>query len=156
MEKETFDFNFQNRVGLLGVFEGKGSFFSTMFFFFLVITITGLLVLPWQMDPRIILFRIIIICMIGYSIFFYSRAIYKMSFNEHEFKITAWKKDKCYAFNEVRKIKTTYYASWGIASIKIIGHKSNINYFLWTPSFDKERHNFFQNLQQCIKNRFEK
>lgn len=150
-EQIIFNFNLQNKKGFREILWGKGIFFSITSMGLIFILIIGFTVMPWKTEPEEIMFKSFNLVFIILAIFQYYKAIIRVSFNENNFYIKVWKKERAYPLKDISQIKTTYFVSWNIVLIRIRGKYKNKFYILWAPSFDKERYDLFLNLKAYVE-----
>jgi len=155
-EPRTFDFNLKKQKGLREILYGKGIHFTSIFLLALVALGLILLITPWQMDVRLMMFKAFVIFAAIYFISLYIRAIIKVSFDETNLYVKVWKREIAYALDKIDLVKLTYQPSWGFVRMRIKGKDINKSYSLWAPSYDKDRYDLFLILKDCAERELNK
>lgn len=155
-EPRTFDFNFKKEKGLREILYGKGIHFTSVFLLALVALGIILLMTPWQMDARLMMFKAFVILAAAYFFYLYVRAIIKVSFDETNLYIKMWKEEKTYTLKKIDSVRLTYQPSWGFVRVSIKGENINKSYHLWAPSYDRDRYNLFLILKDYAEHKLNK
>jgi len=153
-EKKKFDFNVRNEKGWSAIFYGKGALLGATGLVIMLIFISGFVAMPWETQPAYIAARGFVILAVLYCVTVYHRAITKISLDENAIYVKTWTKDRRFPTQDINGIKTTYYVSWGIALIRVQrGNRSSL-YFLWAPTFERERYDLYLEMKTCMEKRF--
>ncbi len=155
-EPRTFDFNLKKEKGLREILYGKGIHFTTTFLLALVALGVILLITPWQMDARLMIFKAFVILAAVYFVSLYIGAIIKVSFDETNLYIKVWKGEIAYSLDKIDLFKLTYQPSWGFVRMHIKGKDVDKSYSLWAPSYDKDRYNLFLFLKDYVEHQLNK
>lgn len=155
-EPRTFDFNLKKEKGVREILYGKGIHFTTTFLLALVALGIILLITPWQMDARLMMFKAFVILAAIYFVSLYIRAIIKVSFDETNLYIKVWKEEIAYTLDKIDLVKLTYQPSWGFVRMRIKGKDINKSYSLWAPSYDRDRYDLFLILKDYAERKFNK
>ena len=155
-EPRTFDFNLKKEKGLREILYGKGIHFTAVFLLALVALGVILLITPWQMDVRLMMFKAFVILAAAYFVSLYTRAIIKVSFDETNLYIKIWKEEITYSLDKIDFVRLTYQPSWGFVRMRIKGEDINKTYHLWAPSYERDRYDLFLILKDYAERRLNK
>lgn len=148
--QRRFDFNFTGLTGLSGIIVAKGLFPFVMVLFLTLIFVIAFTTIPWVNAPQIGLVRGLILLFLLLIIIGYCKFVTGISFENDHMVITTWKKGVAFPLADINFIRVTYYSSWGIARFRVKQKDYNTTYFLWAPSFDRERYDLYMDLAMYI------
>ncbi len=150
----TFDFNVFKKVGLVGIVSGKGTMPTATISLLVGISVAGLAGMPWTAGLPSILFRIYVSVLMLLTIAAYFRFAVKISFATHHMGVVRWKNEEHFPLSDIQSLVLTYYPSWGIARLRAKGRNKNRTFFIWAPSYERERHALYLDLSRYINERF--
>lgn len=137
----------------MGIISGKSVFFTFAASFLIVIFVTGFFLLPWTIDPSLIFMRVFLVLLVLIIIRVYARFIVEIVIDQEHLYIKTWEKDSIFSLIDIDTVKSTYYGSWGIVRLEIKRKGGSKVFFLWAPSFEKERYSLYLEMRGCLENR---
>jgi len=151
MHKRVFDYGSHSRDGIAAILYGKGVLVTSTVVWLMMIFVTGFFALPWITDPRIVIARGLLVLSVAGVIRGYSRLIISVSCGEENLYVRTCKKEIVYSLTDLNIIKFAYYRSWGIASVKVKGKGTGKTFYLWAPSFERERYNLYLEMKETLE-----
>jgi len=139
-------------TGIQNLLHGKGLLFSWTFCLmsFLLILMFAFLV-PLDVGFKYLLMRFMIIVVFIAITFLYCRSVIEIVAEEDKVQFRVFRKFHLFRVDIIRFVSILNFPTWGIVSIYIkTDHRSRI-YFLWAPSFERERHKSLFDLLRYLK-----
>lgn len=152
-ERVVFDFSLQgeNEKDRVRIFYAKGGYYGIFVWWLLSIFVVLLFSMPPAKKSMELTFKGFITVGIIFIIYQYYKIIIKISIDEENLSIMLWRNEKKIPLEEIKKIKLTYHALYGSATMRIKGTRNRF-YIIWAPTFD-ERYELYLKLKDCLSRR---
>lgn len=128
-------------TGIKNLLHSKGILFSCTFCLmsFLLILMFAFLV-PLDIGPKYLLMRFMIIVVFLAITFLFCRSVIEIVAEEEKVQFRVFRKCHLFRVDTIRVVSILNFPTWGIVSILIKTDCRSRIYFLWAPSFERERH----------------
>jgi hypothetical protein len=151
---KTLSLNFgEGRSGINNLLHGKGFLFSCTFSLMaLLLILMFTFVVPLGTELNYLAMRFIIIVIFIAITFLYARSVVEIVAEEDNVQFRIFRKFHLFLVDKISSISICNFSTWGIISIYIKADYSSRLYFLWAPSFERERYNSFLAFLEYLRN----
>ena len=142
----------EGRTGVQNLLHGKGFLFSCTFCLMSVLLILMFaFVVPPEVNLNSSLMRFVIIVVFIGITFLFARSVIDIVGEEDSIKFRIFRKFHIFGADKISFISIFNFSTWGIISIYIKADNSSRVYFLWAPSFERNRYKSFLDFLEYLK-----
>ena len=152
--QKIFCFTNPDGKGIRDIWSGKGHFFSTTYtvlmivlMFIIFVSVRGLK----QSDNMA--FLLVAIFAGAFFSYIYFKALIEIAVETDTIKLRAYKFYTAIPDQEIKGITIKNFSTWGIIYFNFKTYKGTQVYFLWAPSFERERYELLLQLVTFLKSR---
>jgi len=142
----------EGKTGIQNLLQGKGFLFSCTFCLMnLLLILMFAFLVPLDGELNYLLMRFGIIVVFAAITFLFARSIIEIIAEEDNVQFRIFRKFNLFFVDKISFISILNFSTWGIISIYIKADNTSRLYFLWAPSFERERHKSFFDLLEYLK-----
>ena len=142
----------EGKTGILNLLQGKGFLFSCTFCLMsLLLILMFAFLVPLDVELNYLFMRFIIIVVFISIAFLFARSVIEIVAEEDNLQFRVFRKSHLFLVDKINFISILNFSTWGIISIYIKADYRSRLYFLWAPSFERERLKSFLDLLEYLK-----